>query len=95
MFVLEYKQLHIVKEPMRKNCTCQSYRWKQYAMCDDRQPLQDFIDKQPRPDEWRIEEYPNYGKRQQPLHHPQGRRITRRWCKPSRRHNAAGAHGST
>ena len=44
---------------MRKNCTCQSYRWKQYAMCDDRQPLQDFIDKQPRPDEWRIEEYPN------------------------------------
>lgn len=59
MFVLEYKQLHIVKEPMRKNCTCQSYLWKQYAMCDDRQPLQDFIDKQPRPDEWRIEEYPN------------------------------------
>lgn len=59
MFVLEYKQLHIVKEPMRKNCTCQSYRWKQYAMCEDRQPLQDIIDKQPRPDEWRIEEYPN------------------------------------
>ena len=59
MFVLEYKQLHIVKESMRKNCTCQSYRWKQYAMCEDRQPLKDIIDKQPRPDEWRIEEYPN------------------------------------
>lgn len=59
MFVLEYKQLHIVKEPMRKNRTCQSYRWKQYAMCEDRQPLQDIINKQPRPEEWRIEEYPN------------------------------------
>ena len=61
MFVLEYKQLHIVKEsvPMTKNRTHQTYRWKQYAMCDERQPLQDIIDKQPRPDEWRIEEYPN------------------------------------
>lgn len=60
MFVLEYKQLHIVKDgvPMTKNRTHQTYRWKQYAMCEERQPLQDIIDKQKRPDEWRIEEYP-------------------------------------
>lgn len=60
MFVLEYKQLYIVKDgvPMTKNRTHQTYRWKQYAMCEERQPLQDIIDKQKRPDEWRIEEYP-------------------------------------
>lgn len=57
MFVLEYKQLYIVKEPMRKNCTTQSYRWKQYAVCEEREPLQAIIDKQMRPDEWRIEEF--------------------------------------
>lgn len=55
MFVLEYKQLHIVKEPMRKNCTCQSYRWKQYAICDRREPLEQLMSQQDRPDEWRIE----------------------------------------
>ena len=59
MFVLEYKELYIVKEPMRKNCTTQSYRWKQYALCKEREPLQDIIDKKKRPHEWRIEELPN------------------------------------
>jgi len=54
MFILEYKELYIVPEPLTKNRTCQSYRWKQFAMCEERQPLQDIIDKQPRPNEWRI-----------------------------------------
>ena len=45
MFVLEYKELYIVKEPMRKNCTTQSYRWQQYALCKERELLQDIIDK--------------------------------------------------
>lgn len=58
MFVLEYKQLHIVKEPMAKNCTCQSYRWKQYAKCTEREPLEKILREQSRPDNWRIEEYP-------------------------------------
>lgn len=43
MFVLEYKRLHIVKEPQRKNCTCQSYRWKQYAICEARKPLEEML----------------------------------------------------
>lgn len=60
MFVLEYKQLYIVKEPMRKNCTTQSYRWKQYALCEEREPLQAIIGKQKRPDEWRIVECPRH-----------------------------------
>lgn len=59
MFVLEYRQLHIIKETQRKNCTCQSYRWKQYAMCEDREPLEAILQQQERPKEWRIEEYPN------------------------------------
>lgn len=58
MFVLEYKQLHIVKEPMLKNSTCQTYRWKQYAMCEEREPLEAVLAKKERKEDWRIEEYP-------------------------------------
>lgn len=46
MYILYYKQLHIVKEPMRQNCTCQSWRGKQLAMCKEKEPLQEYIDKQ-------------------------------------------------
>lgn len=28
MYALEYKQLHIVKEPMLKNSTTQTFRWR-------------------------------------------------------------------
>jgi hypothetical protein len=45
MFVLEYKELYIVPEPLTKNRTCQSYRWRQYAMCESREPLEKVIDK--------------------------------------------------
>ena len=58
MFILYYKQLHIVKEPMTKNCTCQTYRGKQIAMCKDKKPLQDYIDKQKDKDRFYIEEQP-------------------------------------
>lgn len=57
MFVLEYKELYIVPEPLTKNRTCQSYRWKQHYMCEAREPLQEIIENQERPDEWRIVEY--------------------------------------
>ena len=46
MYALYYKQLHIVKEPMTKNCTCQTYRGKQLAICENKEPLQEYIDKQ-------------------------------------------------
>lgn len=55
MFVLEYKELYIVPEPMTKNRTHQTYRWKQYCMSKEEEPLQDFINKQKRPKNWRIE----------------------------------------
>ena len=40
MYALEYKQLYIPREALTKNRTCQSYRWKQYAVCEEREPLE-------------------------------------------------------
>lgn len=54
MFMLEYKQLYIVPESKRKNRTCQSYRWKQLAMCEEEKPLQDYIDNQSDQTNYRI-----------------------------------------
>jgi hypothetical protein len=54
MFVLEYKVLYIVPEPLTKNRTCQSYRWKQYAMCKEEEPLQKIIDADKHSEDWRI-----------------------------------------
>lgn len=55
MFVLEYKEPYIVPEALTKNRTCQSYRWKQYAMCANREPLEEILSRQNRPENWRIE----------------------------------------
>lgn len=59
MFILYYKQLHIVKEPMTKNCTHQSYRGKQIAMCEDDKPLRDYIRDQEHPERYYIEKQPD------------------------------------
>ena len=59
MFLLEIKQTHIVKEPQRKNCTHQTCRWKQIALCEERQPLQNIIDNDKTPDNWRITQLPH------------------------------------
>lgn len=58
MYVLEYKRLYIVPEPLRKNRTCQSYRWKQLCISEDRDALQEIVDAQKHPDEWQIVEMP-------------------------------------
>lgn len=47
MFILYWKEFHIVKEPLRKNCTCQTWRGKQVAMCDTKEPLEEYIKQQP------------------------------------------------
>lgn len=54
MYVLEYKQLYIVPEALAKNRTCQSYRWKQAAICEDAAPLEAIRATKARPDEWRV-----------------------------------------
>ena len=54
MYILEYKQLYIPPVELTKNRTCQSYRWKQYAMCEDREPLAQIMRAQKRPEIWRI-----------------------------------------
>lgn len=61
MYSLEYKQLHIVKEPMRKNCTTQSYRWKQIAVCAEREPLEEILEMEPDKENWRISGYKRGG----------------------------------
>lgn len=58
MYILYFKELHIVKESMRQNCTQQSWRGKQIAMCEDDKPLLDYISKQPHPDRYYIEKQP-------------------------------------
>lgn len=58
MFVLEYKELYIVPEPLRKNRTCQSYRWKQLCISEDEDALQEIISAQERPEKYRIVEIP-------------------------------------
>ncbi len=54
MYVLEYKELYIVQEAMVKNRTCQSYRWKQAAMCSERGLLEEIRSRKKRPEEWRV-----------------------------------------
>ena len=54
MYVLEYKQLHIVREEQTKNRTCQSSRWKQAAICESREPLEAIRSAKTRPEEWRV-----------------------------------------
>jgi len=54
MYALEYKQLYIVPEALTQNRTCQSYRWKQYAICDASEPLEAIRANQKRPEEWRV-----------------------------------------
>lgn len=55
MYALYYKQLYIVPEPLTKNRTCQTWRGKQIAICEEKQPLQDYIDKQGRKSDYYIE----------------------------------------
>lgn len=54
MYVLEYKQLYIPREEMTKNRTFQGYMWKQYALCEKREPLEQIRSAQERPENWRI-----------------------------------------
>lgn len=54
MYTLEYKQLYIPRESQTKNRTFQGYRWKQYAVCEERGTLEQIKAVQKRPEDWRI-----------------------------------------
>ena len=58
MFILYYKELHIVKEPMLKNRTHQTWRGKQLIMSECEETLQEYIDRQPDKDRYYIEKLP-------------------------------------
>lgn len=47
MYILYHKQHYIVQEELTKNRTHQTWRGNQLKMCEEKQPLQDWIDKQP------------------------------------------------
>lgn len=58
MYMLEYKQLFIPREPLTKNRSFQGYRWKQYAICTEKEPLERFLAEQKRQEDWRIIQTP-------------------------------------
>jgi len=43
-YMLEYAEFYIVPEPLTKNRTCQTYRWKQVAMCNELEPLEGMLE---------------------------------------------------
>ena len=47
MFFLCRKELHIVKEPLTKNRTCQTWRERQICACRVREPLDEMIAQMP------------------------------------------------
>ena len=55
MYALECKETYIVKTELTKNRTCQSYRWKQVAICEERKPLDEIIRAKAHPQDWRVE----------------------------------------
>ena len=58
MYVLEYKQLFIPREELTKNRSFQGYRWKQYAVCAEKEPLERFLAEQKRQEDWRVVQMP-------------------------------------
>lgn len=58
MYILYYKELYIVKESLTKNRTCQTYRGKQVAMCEEKEPLENMIANSNHPERYYIEEQP-------------------------------------
>ena len=59
MFILYHKELHIVKEPLTKNRTCQTWRGKQICMCSEKEPLENYIKTLERPEDYYIEKQPH------------------------------------
>lgn len=58
MYVLEYKQLYIPREALTKNRCFQGFRWKQYAVCAEKEPLERIPAEQKRKEDWRIIQMP-------------------------------------
>lgn len=58
MYILYRKELYIVKEELTKNRTCQTWRGKQIAMCEEEKPLQEWVRSQKDQDSYYIEKQP-------------------------------------
>ena len=55
-YIVETKYLHIVKEPLIKNRTHQTYRWKQMFITEDLKIAENYIKSQSQPKNFRIVE---------------------------------------
>lgn len=62
MYILYFKELYIVKEPLTKNRTLQTYRGKQIAMCEEKEPLENMIASSRYPERYYIEAQPQSDK---------------------------------
>lgn len=58
MYALEHKQLYIPREALTKNRCFQGFRWKQYAVCAEKEPLERVLAEQKRKENWRIIQMP-------------------------------------
>lgn len=54
MFCLEYEQPYIVKTELTRNRTCQSFRWKQCAICESKKELEKILKSKKDPRNWRV-----------------------------------------
>jgi hypothetical protein len=59
MYILYQRVLHIIQEPLLKNRCHQTWRGKQLYMCESKEPLQEFIDRQDHKEQYYIEEQPH------------------------------------
>lgn len=56
MYILYHKERYIVQEPLTKNRTHQTWRGKQIAMCDEREPLEEYAASMRHPEDYYIEQ---------------------------------------
>lgn len=42
-YVLEYKEPYIINTELTKNITCQTYRWKQLAVAENKEDLEPYL----------------------------------------------------
>lgn len=42
-YILEYKEFYVIKTALTKNCTHQTYRWKQLAVAENKEDLEPYL----------------------------------------------------
>lgn len=61
MYILYYKELYIISEPLTQNCTTQTWRGKQIALSESKEALEDYRQTLSHPERYYIEKQPDRG----------------------------------